>query len=157
MKTILWPTDLSKTSMKAAPQVMQQATASGARLVVLYVAVDLCAYFPAYGNYPSKEIVQNFQGWEIDHARQRLEAFCAEQFSECPKEVDLRLVQGDAAEQILKAIEREGADMVIMTTRGHSADKFAEAVPGLGGVADKVVARSPVHVMLINPYTEPLN
>lgn len=151
MKTILWPTDLSKTSMKAAPKVMQQVRAWDARLVVLFVGVDLCSYFPAYGNYPSKKIVKDFQSWELEHAKEQLEEFLAERFPDASFDIVLRLVTGDAAEQILCNIGKEGADMVIMTTRGHSADKLDNAVPGLGGVAGKVVVRSPVDVMLIAP------
>lgn len=150
MNTILWPTDLSKTSMKAAPKIMKQLRACNARLVVLFVGVDLCSYFPAYGNYPSPKIVEDFQQWELDHAKERLEAILKEQFTDSSFDITLRLVQGDAAEQILCNITKESADLVIMTTRGQSADSLENAVPGLGGVASKVVAKSPVDVMLIS-------
>jgi hypothetical protein len=45
--TILWPTELSKSSMRALPQVMSLSEKYGANVVVLYVAPDLCSMFPA--------------------------------------------------------------------------------------------------------------
>jgi nucleotide-binding universal stress UspA family protein len=150
MKTILWPTDLSSTSLKAAPRLLDLLKIYDARLVVLYVAVDLCDYFPAYGDYPSQDRVRDFQSWELEHAKKRLEEFCAREFTECPGDLKLRLVQGNAAERILKTAKEEDADMIVLTTRGHGADRLSKA-SGLGSVAERVVSSSPVNVMLLAP------
>ena len=62
-----------------------------------------------------------------------------------------RVVLGDAAEEILKYIESEGIDLVIMGTHGRKGlDRIL-----FGSVADRVIKMSPVPVMSINPYRIP--
>ena len=53
VRTILWPTDLSKNSIKAAKHVSSLALKYQAKVIVLYVGVDLLSYFRAYGD-PSR-------------------------------------------------------------------------------------------------------
>jgi len=129
--TLLWPTDLSKGSLKAAGEVMALARQQGARIVVLYVAVDLCSYFPAYGNFPSPERIQEFQGWEMQTARATLEDMCANLLSGCPY-LTVRLAKGDAAAQILKTAQDEHVTQIVMTSRGQSLDQDPGNVAGLG-------------------------
>jgi nucleotide-binding universal stress UspA family protein len=117
VKTILWPTDLSKASLKAAPHVVRLAETFKAKVVVLYVGVDLCAYFPAYGNYPSTDTVSEFQNWELKQARDKLAGICAGELKGCPMLIT-RIVTGDAPAEILKAAASEKADMLVMTRRG---------------------------------------
>jgi len=148
--TLLWPTDLSETSLKAAPKVQELAEKYGARVLVLYVAVDLCSYFPAYGNYPSQDVVQEFQSWEVEQARKKLESFCEKELKACPN-LEVRLVQGDPAEAILETANKEDAGMIVMTTRGHGASQQSRTDPGLGSVASKVIQQSPVSVVTVNP------
>ena len=148
--TVLWPTDLSKGSLKAADQVIELATRQNARVVVLYVAVDLCSYFPAYGNYPSPERIQEFQGWEVETARANLEDICKRLLTGCPN-LAVRLVHGNAAGQILQAAKDENASLIVMTSRGHSLDREPGAATGLGSVARQVLERSTVPVQIVYP------
>ena len=154
--TILWPTDLSRTSLRAAPNVVSLAEKYGARVVLLYVAVDLCDYFPAYGDYPSQEHLREFQGWELERARTRLEALCGDELSACPN-LDVRLVRGDAVREILKAAEKERADLLVLTGRGHGRGSGNEGgaderrTVGLGSVARAVLERAPIPVHLVAP------
>ena len=144
IKTILWPTDLSANSLKAGAHVVALAQKHDASVVLLYVAVDLCRMFPAYGNYPSTEHLNNFRDWEIGQARKRLERLCDEDLKACPY-LRLRLVAGDPATEILKMIETEGADLVVLTSRGEARQS------GFGHVARKVAEASPVPVQIVNP------
>ncbi len=148
--TILWPTDLSKSSLQAAAHVRELAEAHQARVVALYVGLDLCGYFPAYGNYPGEDQLREFHGWELEQARKKLEAICSKELAACPN-LTVRLTQGDPATEILKAIETEKADLVVMTTRGHGGDSRGAEATTLGTVAAKVVAASPVPVQFVNP------
>ena len=66
IKTILWPTDLSENSLKAGNHVISLSEKYQAEVVLLYVSVDLCSFFPAYGNYPSVEHLNNFRDWELE-------------------------------------------------------------------------------------------
>ena len=50
VRTILWPTDLSKNSIKAAKHVSSLALKYQAKVILLYVGVDLMSYFRAYGD-----------------------------------------------------------------------------------------------------------
>jgi hypothetical protein len=53
VQTILWPTDLSKNSLKAAAQVVSLAQKYQAKVVLMYVGTDLTSMDKSYG-YPSK-------------------------------------------------------------------------------------------------------
>ncbi len=151
VRTILWPTDLSKNSLKAAKQVVSLAQKYQAKVILLYVGVDLLNYFPAYGSYPSEEHLHHFQDWEIKHAKKMMETICDKDLKACPN-VDLRLVQGDAAAEILKMVKKEKADLVVLTTHGRGHEQIDQKSPTFGSVAEKVIKKSPVPVHLINPF-----
>jgi len=148
--TILWPTDLSKNSIKAAQHVESLAEKYQAKVVLFYVGVDLMSHLGAYG-YPSADHLKHFQTWELEHAKKQLESVCDQQLKACPK-TEVRLVQGDPAGEILKAIEAEKADMVVLTTHGRGHDELDQKSADFGSVAKKIMANSPVPVHLVNPW-----
>lgn len=149
--TILWPTDLSKNSIKAAKHVESLAEKYQAKVVLLYVGVDLLSHFGAY-SYPSPDHVKHFQDWELQHAKKELESVCDKELKACPK-IELRLVQGkDPAAEILKAVKAEKADMVVLTSHGRGHDELDQKSADFGSVAKKVMANSPVPVHLVNPW-----
>ncbi len=150
VRTILWPTDLSKNSIKAAKHVDSLAEKYQAKVVLLYVGVDPNSMFPAWGNYPSPEQMKHFQDFELKHARQKLETVCQQELKACPN-IQVRLVQGDAATAILTAVKKEKADMVVLSTHGRSADDVDKISAEFGSVAKKVISKSPVPVHLVNP------
>jgi nucleotide-binding universal stress UspA family protein len=151
VRTILWPTDLSKNSIKAAKQVSSLAEKYQAKVILLYVGVDLMSMFPAYGNYPSEDQLKHFQNWELNQAKKHLETVCAQELKACPN-IDVRLVQGDPATEILKTITDARADLVVLTTHGRGHDELDQKSAEFGSVAKKVMANSPVPVHLVNPY-----
>ncbi len=151
--TILWPTDLSKNSLKAAKHVNSLAEKYQAKVVVLYVGLDLMNLLPYGGKYPSEEHLHHFQNWEMDQAKKKLETVCDANLKSC-RLFNLHLVQGDPGAQILKAIKEEKADMVVLSTHGRSADDLDAASPEFGSVARKVLAGSPVPVHLVNPFQQ---
>jgi len=146
VKTILWPTDLSEASRKAAPTVLSLAEKYGAKVFVLYVAVDLCAYFPAYGNYPSGEELQRFQSWELEQAKKKLKALCDEDMKACPN-LEIRLVSGNAARRILESVDELKADMLVMTGSDYGHVDAVE--PRLSSVVSEILTHSPVPVHLV--------
>ena len=152
VRTILWPTDLSKNSIKAAKHVESLAQKYQAKVILLYVGVDLMSHSASYGE-PNLEHIKHFQAWEMDHAKKKLESVCDKELKACPL-LEVRLVQGDAATEILKAIKQEKADMVVITTRGHGAEQVDQITAEFGSVAKKVIANSPVPVHLVNPVTK---
>lgn len=149
--TILWPTDLSRNSLKAAPHVNSLAEKYQAKVLVLYVGVDLLNLLPYGGKYPNEEHLEHFRNWELDHAKKKLETICDKELKACPM-LDVRLVQGEPATEILKAIKGDKVDMVVLSSHGRSADEVEAASPEFGSVARKVLANSPVPVHLVNPF-----
>ena len=152
VRTILWPTDLSKNSIKAARHVSSLALKYGAKVIVLYVGVDLLSYFRAYGD-PSKDQLEHFQGWELKEAKKHLETVCEKELKACPN-IEVKLVQGDAASEILKTVKDAKADMVVLTSHGRGQEDLDQKSTDFGSVAKKVMANSPVPVHLVNPYTK---
>jgi len=150
VRTILWPTDLSKLSLKAAPHVNSLAEKYQAKVVVVYVGVDLTTMGQAYG-YPNAEHLNHFQKFELQQAKKKLETMCQAKLKACPL-FEVRLVQGDPAQEILKAVKKEKADMVVLSSHGRSADDLDAATPEFGSVARKVLASSKAPVHLVNPF-----
>ncbi len=151
VNTILWPTDLSKNSIKAAKHVESLAEKYQAKVVLLYVGVDMMTHFGAY-SYPSQDQLKHFQNWELKHAKEQLESVCEKELKACPK-IEVRLVQGDPAAEILKAVKAEKADMVVLTSHGRGHDELDQKSADFGSVAKKVMAKSPVPVHLVNPWS----
>ncbi len=150
VRTILWPTDLSKNSIKAAPHVSSLAQKYQAKVILLYVGVDLMSHFGAY-SYPSEEHLKHFQNWELEHAKKQLEVVCEQHLKACPN-IQIKLVHGDAATEILKMVKAEKADMVVLTTHGRGAEALDQKSADFGSVAKKVMANAPVPVTLVNPF-----
>ena len=59
-----------------------------------------------------------------------------------------QVVLGDAAEEILEYVRSEGIDLIIMGTHGR---KGLEKIV-FGSVTERVVQKSPVPVLTVNPY-----
>ncbi len=151
VRTILWPTDLSKLSLKAAPHVNSLAEKYQAKVIVFYVGVDLMNLLPYGGKYPSEEHLHHFQKWEKEQAKKKLETICETALKACPM-FEIRLVEGEPATQILKAIKKEKADMVVLSSHGRSSEDLDAASPEFGSVALKVLTSAKVPVHLVNPF-----
>lgn len=151
VSTILWPTDLSKNSIQAAKQVSMLAEKFQAKVILLYVGVDLMTMFPAYGSYPSEDQLKHFQNWELKQAKKQLESVCATELTACPN-IDVHLVQGDPATEILKTINEARVDLVVLTTHGRGHDDLDQKSSEFGSVVKKVMANASVPVHLVNPY-----
>ena len=137
--TILWPTDLSKNSIKAAKHVESLAEKYQAKVVLLYVGVDLMSHFGAY-SYPTPEHVKHFQDWEMQHAKKELEAVV--KGTEGWPEDRAAAGAGGRVKEIIKAIKKEKADMVVLTSHGRGHDELDQRSADFGSVAKKVMANS---------------
>ncbi len=153
IRTILWPTDLSKNSLKSAKHVVSLAEKYQAKIIMLYVATDLASMFGGYAHEPGKHHLQHFQEWELKQAKSKMQQICQAELKGCPN-MEIKLVQGDAANEILKAVKTEKADLIVITTHGLSHDQMAQKSPFFGSVAEKVIRTSSVPVHLVNPFEE---
>ena len=141
MKKILWPTDFSNAAEKALPQVKSLTEKYDAEIHVLYVMEDIPRHEPWYGVL-NQEHVEEFSEKTHRAANKHLEQICDKYLDGCPLYIK-HVATGDAAQEILKLIETEGIDMVVMATRGKKAH-----FP-FGSVTEKVVKNSPVPVITV--------
>jgi nucleotide-binding universal stress UspA family protein len=75
-------------------------------------------------------------------ANQRLEQICQKYLESCPLYVK-HVAVGDPAKEILKLIDREKVDLVVMASHGAKGNfRF-------GSVAEKVLKNSPVPVTVV--------
>jgi nucleotide-binding universal stress UspA family protein len=143
---VLFPVDLSEVSPRLAPWVRDLATTLDAEVHLLFVARRLEHFAVVYVAHDS---IESFEQEVIKGAEQALEEFARDHFeSRGFTRLTAKVVQGDAAEEILEYARSEGVDMIVMGTHGR---KGLEKVV-FGSVADRVVKTATAPVLTINPY-----
>jgi nucleotide-binding universal stress UspA family protein len=143
-KNILFPVDLSESSIKILPFVRYIVKKFGGKVHLLFVVRDLQHYLGLYVPHPS---IEGFTGELEKGAIRKLKEFY-EEHMEGMGEVKLSTILGDPAEEILKYARENGMDLIIMGTHGRKGlDRVF-----FGSVAEKVVKQSPVPVLTINPH-----
>jgi nucleotide-binding universal stress UspA family protein len=141
VKKILWPTDFSSISEKALPHVKSLTEQYGAEIHVLYVIEDTAHHDGWYGAFEQKR-VRELMEHAYKTANQRLEQICQKYLESCPLYVK-HVAVGDPAKEILKLIDREKVDLVVMASHGAKGNfRF-------GSVAEKVLKNSPVPVTVV--------
>lgn len=147
-KNILLATDGSEASEEAAQLAVSLARSGGARLTALYV-IDP---YPYLGVGEASAVgFQAYMGNAYEHAAQahaRIAALCADG----GKNVDLQLRRGEdasAAESIVRTAVEEDADLIVVGSHGRTGISRLM----LGSVAAKVVAQSPLPVLVARHAT----
>lgn len=148
IKKILWPTDFSGSAQQASTYVQSLTEKYGAEIHVLYVIEDIAHHKDWYGQFEPDRIEKIFE-WERAKAGERLEKICSDHLSGCPLYVR-HVAVGDPAQEILRLIEQEGVDLVVMSTSG------ARGIFRFGSVTEKVVKNASVPVVSIPPSGNPL-
>ena len=143
-KKILFPLDLSESSVKIVPFVQGMASKHGALIHLLFVARVFDYFTSMYVPHPS---VSQFEKEVIDGAQKRLYEFAGEHFKGF-EGVKSKVAAGDPSDEILNYIESNKIDLVIMGTHGRKGlDKVI-----FGSVAERVVKSATVPVMVVNPF-----
>jgi nucleotide-binding universal stress UspA family protein len=140
IRKILAPTDLSELSCVGLRYAFETAREQGGEVIV-YLTVPIGEDW-----FPSSEGVNP----ERDYAareKKKLDEFLRERF---PDEMNRLAVRqkvevGAAAPAIVEAAEREGVDMIIMSTHGRTGLKHIL----IGSVTEKVVERAPCPVLVV--------
>jgi len=146
IKKILWPTDFSNSAEKALDQVVSLTEKYQAEIHVLYVIEDLAHQAQWYGAIEESH-AKKLSDFSMKTARQKLDQICGKYLNGCP--LYIRHVSiGDPAREILKLIEAEKMDMVVMASRGANG-QFP-----FGSVAEKVVRNSTVPVLTVPAASE---
>ena len=80
--------------------------------------------------------------WADKSAKKRLDQVCEKYLDSCPLYIK-HIAVGDPAQEILKLIDNEGVDLVVMASHGQKGNyRF-------GSVTEKVMKNSPVPVTTI--------
>ncbi len=141
VKKVLWPTDFSGNAEKALPYVTSLTEKYGTEIHVLYVIEDIANHPSWYGDF-EKDRIKEILEWEEKTAKKRLKQTCEKYLQGCPLYIR-HIAIGDPAQEILKLIDKENVDMVVMASSGHKGNfRF-------GSVAEKVVKNAKVPVVTI--------
>ena len=141
VKKVLWPTDFSSIAEKALPYVTDLTQKYGAEIHVLYVIEDMAHHESWYGDF-DRPRVDKLMEWADKSAKKRLDQVCEKYLNSCPLYIK-HIAVGDPAQEILKLIDNEGVDLVVMASHGQKGHfRF-------GSVTEKVMKHSPVPVTTI--------
>ena len=141
VKKVLWPTDFSSNAQKALPYVKSLTMQYGAEIHVLYVIEDVAHHVRWYGEFDEEHINKLMQ-WADKSAKSRLDQICDNYLEGCPLYIK-HIAVGDPALEILKLIDKEKVDLVVMASRGQRGHfRF-------GSVIEKVLKESTVPVTTI--------
>ena len=144
---ILLPTDGSKFAEKAAEHAIWIASKSGAEIIVLNVIET-----SSLVGLPAEDLIVRIKEMLKEEGRRSLERI-SEMVTEEEKElkiediqITLKTEEGSPADAILKTVEKEDVDLVVMGTSGkHGLDRFL-----LGSVTEKVVRNSKCPVLTVH-------
>ncbi|MGQ9859967.1 MAG: universal stress protein [Thermodesulfobacteriota bacterium] len=151
IKRILWPTDLSENSARALPLVTSLSQKYGAEVHLLFVADDISQVVNFYGeDHPAP--VEEFHHWMMSKSQERMERLCQSQLGGCPL-YRKKIVVGDPAQEILRYVEENDIDLVVMATHGHgwSTHQHRHGQLPFGSVSEEVVKHCPVPVLTVAP------
>jgi nucleotide-binding universal stress UspA family protein len=138
---VLWPTDFSSSAEKALPYVTDLTQKYGAEIHVLYVIEDIAHHDSWYGEF-NKSHVDKLMEWADKSAKKRLDQVCEKYLDSCPLYIK-HIAVGDPAQEILKLIDKEEVDLVVMASHGSKGNfRF-------GSVTEKVLKNSSVPVTTI--------
>lgn len=138
-KRVLWPTDFSKNAEGALPYVTSLGEKYQTEVHVLCVVQELAYHERWYGGFDRSHI-DKIHEWEEKNAQERLDEIRENYLKGCPLYIR-HIAIGDPAQEILRIIDKEKMDMVLMSTHGRKGH-FS-----YGSVAQRVMRNSPVPVV----------
>lgn len=145
---ILLPTDGSKFAENAAKHAIWIASRSGAEIIVLNVIET-----SSLVGLPAEDLIVRIKEMLKEEGQRSLERISemvidSEEESKLEKDIKITLKteEGSPADSILKTIEGENVDLVVMGTSGkHGLDRFL-----LGSVTEKVVRSAKCPVLAVH-------
>ena len=144
IERILFPSELREYSLKILPFAISMSEKYNSTLYLLHVIEDISKWGGFYIPHISLDL---YQKEAVEAAEKFMDKICRKQMQGCPNFVR-KILTGDPATEILKTIDTEAIDLVIMGTHGYKGLEHMI----FGSVAEKVVKKSPVPVLTINPY-----
>jgi nucleotide-binding universal stress UspA family protein len=141
-KKILAPTDLSEISAVGVRYALEMAHSDGADVILFHVIGVADDWFAARKHEgPVRDL--------LEAETHRLDLFLREKFSDFAGLVEIhqKVELGHAAVNIVETAERDGVDLIVMSTHGRTGIDHML----MGSVTEKVVARAPCPVLTIPP------
>ncbi len=145
IKKILFPCDLMKNSSKILPYVLSVSEKYSSMIYLLHVVEGLSKWDGGF--YDSRSSMDMYQKETHKRIERCMDRLCEEKLQSCPN-FQRRIVSGDPTTEILKTIDSAGIDLVIMGTHGRKG--LEDTI--FGSVAENVMKKSSVPVLVINPY-----
>jgi nucleotide-binding universal stress UspA family protein len=145
IKKILFPCDLTENSARILPYAMSLSERYHATIYLLHVVEDFAKWA---GFYVPHTPVKEMQDQAYKNAERLMGRVCDESLGGCLYFIQV-IQAGEPVAEILKLIDSEKIDLVVMGTHGRKGLELAF----FGSVAENVVKKSPVPVMVVNPYT----
>jgi nucleotide-binding universal stress UspA family protein len=144
IKNILFPCDLRETSSMLFPYVISLSKKYDSMISLIHVINDISRWGVLYIPHIPLDLYQK----EAEQAAEKLmDKICAEKLKG-RSNVRKKVVSGDPASEILKTIEVENIDLVVMATHGLNGLERRT----VGNVTEKVVKESAAPVLVINPF-----
>ena len=144
IEKILFPSELTEYSLKILPYVISMSEKYSSEIHLLHVVQDISEWGGFYIPHISFDL---YQKEAIEAAEKLMDKVCRQQMQGCPNFQRI-ILSGDPAAEILKTIDSEAIDLVVMGTHGYKGLEHTI----FGSVAEKVVKNSAVPVLTINPY-----
>lgn len=141
MKKLLWPTDFSANAGAALPHVKSMSEYYDAEIHVFHVLQDVVHHEGWYGVF-DPEHVERLMEKAKKQAEERLDQLCERHMEGCMRFVK-HVAVGDPADEILKLVENEKIDMIVMARQGKSGNY------NFGSVTQRVSNHSLVPVTII--------
>ncbi|MFZ0931722.1 MAG: universal stress protein [Syntrophobacteraceae bacterium] len=146
VRKIVFPVDLAGSSYRIASRVGSIAGQFDAELHLVYVVEALDGYNTFFVPHRSLDLMET-EGKAL--AKRHLEEFAEKYFEDRPK-IKLAVLRGKPVEQILKYVELEKIDMIVVDT--HDRLPLERAI--FGDIAEQLARTSSVPVTVINPFIE---
>jgi nucleotide-binding universal stress UspA family protein len=149
-KKILCPTDFSDPSYEALKVANELALYFSSELFVLHVVAPI----PTANVAPPPAGTASPKGFNIPLYRQELEEISKRSLEKIveqriAKELNVHpiVVEGEASDQIINAVEKQQIDLIVIATHGRTG--WRRLV--FGSVAEKVIRLAPCPVLTIQP------
>jgi nucleotide-binding universal stress UspA family protein len=144
IKSILYPTGLLGYSYHVLPYILLMSEKHDAEVSLLYVVRDLHHYT---GFQVPHRSISAFTKEALEGAEKLMDRICDQHLQSCPV-FRRKVVVGDPGHEIVKTIESQNIDLIIMGSHGRQRPERTL----FGSVAGYVVRHSSMPVLVVNPH-----
>lgn len=148
IRKILAPVDLSNLSKLGLRYALEIAESQEAEVVVYNILTVEETPFPQGAEeWVAKQTELPKVKKTLDRRRKQLERFFADEFDVQKHKVRLEVEIGTPYKKIVDKAQREGVDMIVMSTHGRTGVMHML----IGSVTERVVRRAPCPVLSVPP------